>query len=524
MSPRRAISARNVAIAALFLWVISLAPTGLVLYGGQRHLPGYEILATGWLSPLMLNFAWFANVFFLYGILRLLSGGTPIVSSAIATVLSLDTFRFDRLLLNEGGATTPVYGYGWGAILWFLSIFFMMAATGTRQRETCASAEKQGRYSELQIIGLVLLIVMLGTTACLAVYDRVVANPIEAGRLENIAFKRGKVCGAREPMASNPMSNLSGPVEVVIGKDTLHANYPFAQIKDLLAWGIPIVRVAGSDYSLDPATHNGSPLSVPATGATAATLYVNETYQRSISAKLVEKSTGRTVFDQIWERESHPVNTDIYCPDYISFPNIEQQPRKLLVQALNLHAVKAEPDSANQQRSTVFDRIDGTIVGQSSGGTTRDMKYESWKKMHPDSGFKVPYHEIFNTSCPSDVGWDGEKNESRQNTGWPFMVKGVAHYPGRRDRYNATCEGDVAYIYQGFARDGMYILNIEKRDLGDFRQIWAGIVVFSGIPPSTRDDVLKVQSVKKAVDGVTIDLVNEDSGHVFLVQAPLRDR
>jgi hypothetical protein len=523
MSVIRQITARQLSVTALTIWCCSLAFTGIVLYSGQKHLPGFEILAMGWLSPLVLNFAWFANIFFLYGIFRLLSGGVPIKSAILATLLSLDTFRFSQYLLNEGGATSPVYGYGWGAVLWFVSIFLMLAAVGTRRRETNTFNKPSDMQEWLQPLGFVLLSITLGTASYFAIHDRMVANPAEAQRLANIAFKRGKVCGAPEPVATNPIRNLSGPIELVIEKNALYANYPFAQIKDLLEWGIPTVRIGNTDYSYESTARNRSLSSTPAAGAPAAILYVNETYLRTISAKLVETSTNRTVFEQTWERENHPVNTNYYCPDYHSFPSLNEQPRQLLMQALNIQATNATTKEIAQE-TRVFDRIEGNIIGRNDGGNTRAMRIARWKEMNPDSKTSVPYHEIFNTNCPSDIGWDGSNYESRQNTGWPFMVKGKAYYLRHRDRYNATCEGEFAYIYAGTARDGKYYLNIEKRDLRDFRQAWARIVVISDVSPSTREDVLKVQSIKKVTDAVTIELVNEDSGQVLFVQAPLHDK
>jgi len=522
MSVIRQISARQLSVTALIIWCCSLPFTGLVLYSGQKHLPGFEILAMGWLSPLVLNFAWFANIFFLYGIFRLLAGGVPIKSAILATFLSLDTFRFSQYLLNEGGATSPVYGYGWGAVLWFISIFLMLAAVGTRRREANTSNKPSDMQEWLQPLGFVLFSITLGIATYFAIHDRMVANPAETQRLTNIAFKRGKVCGAPEPVATKPIRNLSGPIEVVIEKNALYANYPFAQIKDLLEWGIPTVRIGNTDYSYESTARNSSLSSTPASGAPAAILYVNESYLHTISAKLVETSTNRTVFAQTWVRENHPVNTNYYCPDYHSFPSLNEQPRKLLMQALNIQATSATKKEMAQEMR-VFDRIEGNVIGRNDGGSTRAMKIARWKEMNPDSKTSVPYHEIFNTNCPSDIGWDGNNYESRQNTGWPFMVKGKAYYLRHRDRYNATCEGEFAYIYAGTARDGKYYLNIEKRDLRDFQQAWGRIVVISDVSPSIREDVLKVQSVKRATDAVTIELVNEDSGQVLFVQASLHD-
>ena len=526
MSVIRQISARQLSVAALAIWCCSLAFTGLVLYTEQKHIPGLQILAIGWLSPLVLNFAWFANIFFLYGIFRLLSGGVPIKSAILAALLSLDTFRFSLFVLNEGGATSPVYGYGWGCVLWFVSIFLMLAATGTRHRGDNLYKKRSGMQEWLQPLGFVFLSITLVTASYFSIHDRMVANPAEGQRLANIAFKRGKVCSTPEPVVTNPIQNLSGPIEIVIEKNVLHANYPFAQVKTLLEWGIPTIRIGNTDYSYYPyesTARNKLLSSAPATSAPAAILYVNESYPRTISAKLVETSTNRTVFEQTWERENHPGNDNYYCPDYNSFPRLNEQPRRLLMQALNIQATNTTPKEIDQE-TRVLDRIEGHIIEQRDGSITREMKISRWKEMNPDSKNSYPSHERYNTNCASDVGWNDGNNNSTQDTGWPFMVKGKAYYLPKPNRYNATCEGEFAYIYAGGAGNGKYYLNIEKRDLRDFRQTWARIVIISGVSTSTRDDALKIQSVKKATNAAIIELVNEDSGRVLFVQAPLPEQ
>ena len=52
-----------------------------------------------------------------------------------AVLSLLFAFRFTRYPLNEAGAETAVYGYGWGVVLWFLPICLVVAAAGARQTE-----------------------------------------------------------------------------------------------------------------------------------------------------------------------------------------------------------------------------------------------------------------------------------------------------------------------------------------------------------------------------------------------------
>lgn len=520
MSIIRKISAELLAATALTIWGCSLALTGIVLYFEEKHLAGLEILATGWLSPIMLNFAWFANIFFLYGILRLFSTGVPIKSAILATLLSFDTFRFTHYLLNENGGTSPVYGYGWGAVLWFSSIFLMLAAVGKRRREINISNRSMDTQEWLQPLGFVLLSATLGASSYFSIHDRMVANSTETQRLTNIAFKRGTVCGAPDPIATDPIKKLSGPIELVVTKNAMRADYTFTQISDLLEWGIPTVRNGNIDYSYD--ARAGLVYSIPATGESAAILYINELHLHKISAKLVESSTNRIVFDQTWEQEDHLDNTRYYCPDYHSFPTSNEQPRKLLMQALNIKKTNI-PSKEIDQETKPIDRIEGNIIEQSADNNSQAIKIERSNKNSIDSRASDLNYESFNTNCPIDIGRDARSYKSRQNAGQPFMVKGKSYYFQHRNHYNATCEGEAVYIYNGRVRDDKYYLSIQKRDLSDFGQVWERVVTISNVSSSIRDDALKMQSIKETNNTITMELVNDYSWKVILIQATLPD-
>ena len=531
------IPAKTLANVAIVIWLCSLALPGIDLYFqlySQRHwLPGYEILFMGWLSPLVGNFAWFANLFFLYAFSQVKIGRVPVKSSIFAALLSLDTFRFDQYMMNEGGSTAPVYGFGWGAVLWFLSITILLTAVGAQQPDSKENL-KRSEYEWLRPLGIFLTVAILGASGFFAIYDRIMANPMETQRLAGIAFKRGKVCRAPEPAAAEPIRSFSGTLEVVMDKSniqTINANYPFRQIKDLLSWGIPTVRFYGDDYSYNSTMGDGAVTSQPASGVPVAILYIGNAGDRKINAKLVEVASSRVVFDQTWEKEQLHENSNFhYCPDYHSFPSANDQPRKLLVQALNLPTVEKQPDEGRQRTS--IRSVEAVIAEEAEGGITRKMRFEQWKKevdphFKTNSGYmfttSAEYHEWFNTNCPSDIGWDGNNRDTQQHTGWAFMVNGKAYYPTNRSGRNyATCADGVAYLYIGGMRDDKkYYLNITKRTLPEFQQTWAGIILIPNITSAMRDNLLEVQSIKEENGIMTIKLVNEDTGKVLMVQASL---
>lgn len=345
------LSSKALALIALAIWGTSLPLTGIVLYAKQQHLSGLEILMTGWLSPIVLNFAWFANVSFTYAVLKLLRGSAALKASLVTVILSLDAFRFDMYLMNEGGSTTPVYGYGWGAVLWFLSISLLLSAAATREREKEDSFLGANVHVWLRPLSFALAILIVGSASVFAWRDRF-ANSTEALRLTGLAFKRGEVCTRPEPAVVEPIRDISGPLELVLEKNLARAKYPLGDMKNLLDWGIPIIRIGLVDYSLLSTPKGNAVTSRAAIGPPSAVLTVAEGrtrdgYSYSISAQLVESTTGRIVFDQTWHREHLPVNHDHYCPDYKSFPNENEQPRRLLIEALKLPKLPTKRSSPN---------------------------------------------------------------------------------------------------------------------------------------------------------------------------------
>lgn len=522
---------KTLCVAALVLWICSLAMTGIVLYSRVQRIPGFEIVAMGWLSPLVGNFAWYANLFFLYGFTRLIVGKSAVKSSIFAVLLSLDTFRFNQYLLDEGGATTPVYGYGWGAVLWFLAISLLLSAAGTQQLETQISADIKKKSGEgaLRYIGFVLCAIVLLLTAYWSLHDRNAANIAERRQLVGLAFKRGAVCGSPEPTVAVPVREFYGTLEVVLGKGSGHAAYPFGQVKELLDWGVPVVRIGDTDYSFD-ATPEGVLLSsVPSSDKPSAILYVEENaYSGDIRAKLIEVSSNRIVFDQIWNRQKLPVNFDIFCPDYQSFPKENEYPRKLLVEALNL---PQKPIAESDHTRDPFDnKVKGTVIKLTEGinqqGSITPQHKLTKHKRHIRQPNQLPaatalIKPIFNINCGEDIGWEPESN-GLTHIGWPFYIGDKAYYPGPRDKYKAICTENYAYLYYSFFSNGNYSFVMDKRKLTNFNQEWTGVVIIQGssLTSNGRDEVT-IQAINETDGELALTIKKEGSGQAALVKATL---
>lgn len=521
-------SARTLSVFAVSLWGASLALTGLVLYAKQQRLTGAEILTTGWLSPLMGNFAWLANLLFLWALSRLQKKKRAVGLAKLAILLSLDTFRFSSYLLNEGGHSTPVYGYGWGSVLWFAALCMLAAAAGTRQIEArIESGGVKGSDEWLRPIGFALCIAMLMAAGYLAIQDRKRANSVERERLSGLVFKRGTVCGAEEPYVPQPLGRDSGPVEVRLSEGK-HGSieYPLNRPTQLLKWGIPVVRFAGRDYSYAPAGDGQILTSVPASAAAAAILIIsgsNVEDRFQIGVTLVEQATGRTVFDQVWRAEAMGVR---YCPDYFAFPKEGEQPRKLMTEALSVQSPPAavqeqlarpHKPADNQVNAVIVSNIDALGLTESSNPPTTSAAPKS-----NVAGVRAPWKG--NRNCPDNVGWDGRgaASQAAVDTGWPFMVGDKAFYPRTHESYNALCAGSHAYLFSGVASAGRYFLNLEKRRLSDFHQAWSGSIVIQDPYLSSGNNVLTVDTVDEGADGLTIGLSKEETGRTALIKAPLR--
>ncbi len=180
----------RLSMAALTLWLLSLFLPGIILSPAGSNLTGVEILLEGWLSPIAANFAWFANPLFLIAVFKIMSGKPAPALALTAAVLGFDSFRFSEL--PSSVSMHPVYGLGWGAVVWLAALLLMMSAAGARQYEIRSSIWWKDRGFEwLKPLGMVSLVVLLAVTAYFAAYGR--WNPQALGQPQiplGLAFKR----------------------------------------------------------------------------------------------------------------------------------------------------------------------------------------------------------------------------------------------------------------------------------------------------------------------------------------------
>ena len=187
------------ALIALALWVLSFSLTAIV----TLHETG---LLDMW--P-----AWMANPLLLWIGLRVLLGRSG-ARCAPLMVLCVFVTPFMWTITGDAGGI-PMWhfvGYGWGAVLWTMSVTLMVAAAGTAEIEIAArpavprrpTQDARGRWRndedweirprgllglvpsplrdpqnwgrELRVAGLLLTVLVLGGSVVNAIYDRVNAD------------------------------------------------------------------------------------------------------------------------------------------------------------------------------------------------------------------------------------------------------------------------------------------------------------------------------------------------------------
>jgi len=243
------LSPRKIALLAVTLWLMSLVLyPALILYNGDKVF-GPSLFLIGWLGPLCMQFSWYSNIFFAFGIYFQLTGKKPAVKTSIlATILIADSFRYKEMLLDEGGGSSLIYGYGLGHICWVSSIFLLLLSTGCRiyqQRNNDNSGILQKKHI-IPIFSLPLLLYALVVSySSINFFINGSSHEQKIRKSNLVIYKKNKVCGsdAKQPEVRFVV-NRHNPLEVV----TDGKSWTFRTPNQLLDWGIPKVRMNNFDY------------------------------------------------------------------------------------------------------------------------------------------------------------------------------------------------------------------------------------------------------------------------------------
>lgn len=484
-------------LAAVVIWGVSLLMVGLVLDGRPARNRGYEILLMGWLGVLIPSVAWLANLFFGIAVMRLGLDKTAHVPAWIAAVLSLDTFRVFEVPVSAAPSYAAVLGYGWGAVLWVTSMFVLLAAAGVRQGEREVPA--RGSASLGLIVGATGALLIPTLAMAKAVVDRAMASTSEARRLDGVAFKRGWVCSRPDPTPTDSLQRLNGALELIVEagqREGGSRTAPFDSVMKLLRWGIPVVRFQGEDHTL---VHGADVMrAVPASGPIGARLEVRS-HDKSISLVLVSSPEGRELVRQTWVSDLRR-----RCPDYHSYPSEVQQPRKVLVSALNIDSASAIDPPAPPRVDRI--PVDARLL-------PRDVRPVDPRYARESDRASLPVQFAWNVNCPGDIGWR-ERSWGVAAVEFPraFHLRDTKYYPESGPQSIAVCQGNDVYLFVTGRDHGKEYFTVAKRSLIDFTPAWTLPIAYSITTGGGEDGGLVLERVHEGNKELRVDMRYAKSG------------
>ncbi|MBO0613086.1 MAG: hypothetical protein RL122_2762 [Pseudomonadota bacterium] len=125
-----------------FLWVISL--TQVVFYTDQGVVMGYWVGATGWLGFALFQFAWYANLLELLGVLLMARyPNRAMLLAVLGVILAGQAFWFTDI---PGQATNmQVIGLGAGFWFWYTSMVLVTLGVifGSVEEEPASSTAQK---------------------------------------------------------------------------------------------------------------------------------------------------------------------------------------------------------------------------------------------------------------------------------------------------------------------------------------------------------------------------------------------
>jgi len=490
------ISAQYLAILSLIIWLISLVFVGFTV--GDKEFLGTTIFFMGWLGPIDLNFTWYTNIFYFYALFGLLDPEKKRIKSVIyAIVFSLTLFLLNTIMLNEGGGQGYIYGYGIGAILWSISIYILLISSGIRLEELKSLSNNNGDAYRFRYIGIFLVFTIIIVSSSLAISNRANANKSEMKRLANVVFKRGEVCSI--DLVPKKIIKLTGILEVINPNNEV---FPFTSPKNILDWGVPIVRMNGLDYSY---LNNGEEQLLVAKKSTEpieAILTVKS--ERNIKEKKKITITLKTnnekyseqenlLFYQEWKQEKF---RESYCPDYSYFSDAHNQPGKIISEVLSLKTPKIYVD---RNPPTIKAKVLDTIP------------YKKYKRKN-----------IIECNNRTDKFDRYNKHKELRYVAQGFLNNGIYYFTQYPKDSNFYCDDKFVYISsvhssRAWEKGNDYKILLEKRNKNNFFrdwQYWISVENSNNLFPS-----VNIVSIKEDNDSIYIDLLDKNEENVATIEA-----
>ena len=403
----------------------------------------------------------------------------------LAVLFSLQTITFNDFYRLSGGiegSSGEIFGYGLGFILWVSSILITLIAVSQKNEEfTDSSPRIKVIAKRIKYIGILLLLFTLASTAFLYYQDNKYANSSDKEKLKVALFKRTKICSSEPKVES---SKTTGIIEVIqpttdYDIEAKKAIYMFNSPLKLLEWGVPIVRMNGMDYSLYKRSNETLLIARKAVKKAKFQLIISKNDQdiRTI-IKSIEFEKGikkeKNLVDQIWKKKSISKNdTEVFCPEFLINPNIQQHPRKMILQALNIK---------NNTNITEFstmnpNRVEAKFYHDFSKDINETKLTESSLKGHP----------IY-ADCPQDIYIEPSVANLIDNR--PMYISGTYFFHLNNNSYpidTYSCDKNFLYTYSEQSRMAIgekdpheisFIL--QKRTIDNYSIEWSKEVHYNG--------------------------------------------
>ncbi|MBI5784218.1 MAG: hypothetical protein HZA64_02065 [Rhodocyclales bacterium] len=306
---------RKLVRAAWALWLLSLLLPGFVSVGdGVAY--GFMILWAGILFGwAVMGWAAYANIFF-YRLARRLQSGRPAdMSGVLMLALAATLPMFQGVIQNEGSmAASPVASWGWGVILWLISLGFLACAAAIRM-----APERRKLWLSLLGVG-----VSLAAVPAAIVHDiqwrKANVQEREAYLSLGLAFTVQPLCGIDINWPQQPLIDPSEVVAIEVAPDLIDPpkGLPRLWMPSFLAyqegefdWRVYSDPVDVTNWSRirvrTPAVRHRYAIS--ATGNTNVDGAVIQLLDRNANNKVLYEQRLRYVFDDKGQRHFCPFQT-----------------------------------------------------------------------------------------------------------------------------------------------------------------------------------------------------------------------
>lgn len=153
---------------SLILWLLSLPLPAFYIDEENSLWLGIFVLLVGlplgWLGAGLAGLAVYANIFYYYAFRKLSTNKTPRISIVLMLLFASLSVFLRVVLVSERPSYAPVFAWGWGAILWAMSLVALACAAWLPERF------KSRRYMQPATLALLALFAAVSSSLFILKY------------------------------------------------------------------------------------------------------------------------------------------------------------------------------------------------------------------------------------------------------------------------------------------------------------------------------------------------------------------